>query len=315
MNENKIICETCGSSDISIKDNYCICNTCGNKFVHKVLDSDADKIPFYLHEAETEIGDQEYEKAEKSIMQVLTLDNKNSLAWGFRGLCVSKKIKSYNYTMLVDDLIDYFSKSIQYSHEKEKTQADIVAVTNTIFYGYLIGFAGVLEAISYYLDIPKSVFEEKHQEELYDIVQAGITPVLSVLSDIDNDVNGDKPIEEKYGCKVFEVKNEEINKISEIIMRVYDNQIFNGYLNVTNNKVNWGKFLNNSMTIKKILYLINALLKDDEVGNKNRLLKILKINKNLLKSTYIDADGFKCNDVTDEKTEEIIQENKKIETN
>ena len=149
-------------------------------------------------------------------------------------------------------------------------------------------------------------------ENVTELANAGLTPILDIVTDIHGEKCGEKPIKKKFGFDVCNFENEIYKNIGKTIMNVYNNQIFNGYLNKDNNKSNWGKFINNSNIIKKMLFMLNDLLKDDTNTLNERLKTIILIDRNILKSTYFDG-SFKCNDISDEKTNELEEEIVKIE--
>ena len=154
---NKIICETCGSTDVTIKNNICICNVCGNKFAHKVLNNDVDKLSFYIHEAETFIGNNKFLDAEKSAINALSINPKAAIAWGIRAICVREKIKERlaNYRLWVDDYIDYISKSLEFddgnSEEHEKTKSLLLNEFDTSMKFFIALTTNILEKIDYYI--------------------------------------------------------------------------------------------------------------------------------------------------------------------
>ena len=74
MNESneKLICETCGSTDIKIDRNICMCNICGNKWLYK-FDNDEKKLDFYVSEINQLINDKKFDEAENNIKKALEL--------------------------------------------------------------------------------------------------------------------------------------------------------------------------------------------------------------------------------------------------
>lgn len=314
-----IVCKTCGSTDVTVKNNICICNVCGNKFTHKMLNSDTDKLLFYINEAETYIGNKMFLDAEKSVINALKINPKASRAWSIRAICVREKIKTHlsKYKMWIDDYIDYISKAIEYddsnSNEHENLKKTIMDEFDTSIKLFINSMIDIIVKIDYYIDYSNSkngiplLSKNLSILDIIELNDAGLKPIFDIINDIHDERSGDGRIENKIGFTVFNFDNDIYIKISQAIIVTYNQQVFNGYINSSNNKVNWGKFINNSNTIKKILYMLNDLHGDDLEEVKKRLKTVIEIDRNILKSTYYDG-MFKCNDLSDEKTKELEEE-------